>query len=288
MPKYLAARVRDKKPKTKEELADTYLHNRDQDADRPKKPDDGRGRDPNQPNTRSWKGYDRRTDRERKPSDDHKRWNNTDSYRDGPQSDNTKKLNVHEIERGGENTESPTDKGQTWSKETKPWNKPKFDKDLGPRCFSCNEYGHYSSRCPTKSTSESSQINRPTILRTESVGWKTDQRHGGRHWSRQDSSPKRSHATQTDQDVDVVLRTPDLNKKFILQSDASGVGIGAVLSQLDDENVERPVAFYSIPPETRYSAVELECLAVVEGVKHFRVYVTGVPFSIQTDHRCLV
>ena len=70
-----------------------------------------------------------------------------------------------------------------------PWNKPKFDKDLGPRCFSCNEYGHYSSRCPTKSTSESSQINRPTILRTESVGWKTDQRHGGRHWSRQDSSP---------------------------------------------------------------------------------------------------
>ena len=52
--------------------------------------------------------------------------------------------------------------------------------------------------------------------------------------------------------------------------------------------MERPVAFYSIPPETRYSAVELECLAVVEGVKHFRVYVTGVPFSIQTDHRCLV
>ena len=48
--------------------------------------------------------------------------------------------------------------------------------------------------------------------------------------------------------------------------------------------MERPVAFYSIPPETRYSAVELECLAVVEGVKHFRVYVTGVPFSIQTDH----
>ncbi len=50
------------------EMADTYLHNRDQDADRPKKPDDGRGRDPNQPNTRSWKGYDSRrswTDRER-------------------------------------------------------------------------------------------------------------------------------------------------------------------------------------------------------------------------------
>ena len=34
--------------------------------------------------------------------------------------------------------------------------------------------------------------------------------------------------------------------------------------------------------------MQLECLAVVEGVKHFRVYITGVPFSIQTDHRCLV
>lgn len=79
-------------------------------------------------------------------------------------------------------------------------------------------------------------------------------------------------------------------KPFILQTDASETGIGAVLSQADEEGVEHPVAYYSrklLPRETRYATVEKECLAVVCGVKFFRIYLEGTKFMIETDHRSL-
>ncbi len=50
------------------------------------------------------------------------------------------------------------------------------------------------------------------------------------------------------------------------------------------------MAFYSRQlkaAETRYSATELECLAAVESVKHFEIYLDGHQFTIQTDHRAL-
>ena len=62
------------------------------------------------------------------------------------------------------------------------------------------------------------------------------------------------------------------------------------MSQTDDVGEEHPVAYYSrklLPRETRYAAVEKECLAVVEGIRHFRVYLEGTPFMVQTDHRSL-
>ena len=33
--------------------------------------------------------------------------------------------------------------------------------------------------------------------------------------------------------------------------------------------------------------VERECLAIVDGIKHFEVYLTGVPLTVVTDHGCL-
>ena len=42
-----------------------------------------------------------------------------------------------------------------------------------------------------------------------------------------------------------ILRSPDPMKPFVLQTDASDTGIGAVLSQSDDDGKEHPVAFYS-------------------------------------------
>ena len=62
-----------------------------------------------------------------------------------------------------------------------------------------------------------------------------------------------------------ILHCPDESREFLLQSDASERGIGAVLSQMTEEGVERPVAFFSrklLPRETRYSTVEKECLGV--------------------------
>ncbi len=90
--------------------------------------------------------------------------------------------------------------------------------------------------------------------------------------------------------TDPVLRGPDYDKMFTVQTDASDRGIGAVLSQLDDEGHDRPVAFFSrklLPREVNYAAVDKECLAIVDGIRHFQVYLTGVHFEVMTDHKCL-
>ena len=86
------------------------------------------------------------------------------------------------------------------------------------------------------------------------------------------------------------LTLPLPNDQFIVQTDASGVGIGAVLS-VSREGVELPVAFFSRklqPRERRYSATELEGLAVVAAVSHFDAYLVTHPFTVETDHRALI
>ena len=82
-----------------------------------------------------------------------------------------------------------------------------------------------------------------------------------------------------------LMRNPDFTRTFILQTDASGVGIGAVLSQ-GEEN-DHPIAYFSrklLPRERAYSTVEKECLAIVLSVKHFQAYLMRRSF---TDHRAL-
>ena len=87
-----------------------------------------------------------------------------------------------------------------------------------------------------------------------------------------------------------VIWNPDFQRPFILQTDASDQGVGAVLSQCDDEGHDHPVAYFSrklLPREVKYSTVEKECLAIKLGVQAFQVYLLGRPFKIQTDHRAL-
>eukprot|EP00731_Ephydatia_muelleri_P014418 Em0008g138a len=62
-----------------------------------------------------------------------------------------------------------------------------------------------------------------------------------------------------------VLRTPDFGVPFILQTDASDCGLGAVLSQMDASGEEHPVAYYSrklAPREKNYATIEKECLSI--------------------------
>ena len=85
------------------------------------------------------------------------------------------------------------------------------------------------------------------------------------------------------------LTLPTIQDSFILQTDASGTGLGAILS-VTREGLEYPVAYFSRKlkdREKRYSASELEGLAVVAAVLHFDTYLVSQPFSIETDHRAL-
>jgi len=62
---------------------------------------------------------------------------------------------------------------------------------------------------------------------------------------------------------------PDFSKRFILATDASDWGIGAVLSQKDKENFEHPIAYASrllSPPEQNYTVLEKEYLAAIWAV----------------------
>ncbi|KAI4904670.1 hypothetical protein NFI96_001896 [Prochilodus magdalenae] len=78
--------------------------------------------------------------------------------------------------------------------------------------------------------------------------------------------------------ADPVLYCPDFAKPFVLQTDASETGIGAVLLQGEPED-RHPVAYISrklFPREVRYSTVEKECLAVKWALDTFSVCGAGV------------
>jgi len=87
-----------------------------------------------------------------------------------------------------------------------------------------------------------------------------------------------------------VLHTPNENDTFLLDVDASLFAIGAVLSQIDSNGVERPVYFASnklSAAEKNYCTTRRELLAVVRYVKFFHHYLVGKKFLIRTDHRSL-
>ena len=87
-----------------------------------------------------------------------------------------------------------------------------------------------------------------------------------------------------------VLQLPDMKRPFILVTDASDVGTGAMLAQRRDGKHLVPVTFFHhtlTQAERNYPVTDRELLAVILAIKKFRVYLSGQPFDLITDHAAL-
>jgi hypothetical protein len=86
-----------------------------------------------------------------------------------------------------------------------------------------------------------------------------------------------------------LLRHPDFTKRFFIQTDACGYGLGAVLTQ-EFEDGFHPILYLSRSlqeAERKWAARELEALGVVWAVTKLRPYIEGRAFTVQTDHESL-
>ena len=82
----------------------------------------------------------------------------------------------------------------------------------------------------------------------------------------------------------------DINCQTRVKCDASKEGLGACLEQRQN-NIWQPIAYASRflnKNEQRYSINELELLAVVWSLEHFKYSLYGSHFTLQTDHQALL
>lgn len=88
--------------------------------------------------------------------------------------------------------------------------------------------------------------------------------------------------------VTPVLKLPNINEQFILQIDASDIGIGAVLQY--ENGIKKPVAYANkklASSQTKCSTVEKEYFAIIWAVQKFQRYLFGKEFFFETDYQPL-
>lgn len=91
-----------------------------------------------------------------------------------------------------------------------------------------------------------------------------------------------------------ILSFPDFNAPFFVATDASNVGIGAVLYQMpngkDNHSKINYISFQArslLPHEKNYPAYKKELLGIIFALMKFHQYLWGRKFTLYTDHRPL-
>lgn len=87
-----------------------------------------------------------------------------------------------------------------------------------------------------------------------------------------------------------VLQPPDLSKPFIIETDASDFGVGAVLLQKDEYGLLHPIAFESkklSAAERGYPPQERELIGILHALRTWRCFVDVSEYAVFTDHNPL-
>ncbi len=90
-----------------------------------------------------------------------------------------------------------------------------------------------------------------------------------------------------------ILRFPDFNLKFIVQTDASVVAVGSVLAQrkiVNGEKVEHVVAYASQQldeTQEKWHTTDKEAYRIYHALKTLYHYLYGTKFTVETDHEAL-
>jgi hypothetical protein len=112
-------------------------------------------------------------------------------------------------------------------------------------------------------------------------------------WSWEDRQQKAFDKLKRRVMTEPVLAHPVLTDPFELEVDASGFAMGAVLLQKKEDGKKHPIAYYSktlSAAERNYDVYDLELLAIVNALDHWRSYLAGSPHKIiiYSDHQNLL
>lgn len=83
---------------------------------------------------------------------------------------------------------------------------------------------------------------------------------------------------------------PDIKKKFIVTTDGSKIGIGGYISQMNDQNQEIIIDYFSqklTKTEQNYSITDIELMAAVKTIRNYRHFLLGKKFLLRTDHAAI-
>lgn len=87
-----------------------------------------------------------------------------------------------------------------------------------------------------------------------------------------------------------LLQAPDTSEPYRVETDASDIGIGAVLLPADDQSVWHPLAYESrklSSAERNYCAQERELLGILDALRTWRCFLEGRFYEVSTDDHTL-